>query len=227
MVFVALLLGNLTVCQKITNDPQGCRGAKPDKCNGHCVKLQVDTHNCGTCGNVCGSGDVCTSGKCIGASTGKESTCNDGVKSGKETDIDCGGSTCPACADGKVCNIGKDCTSGVCPNGICQVPTCTDQVKNGDEKNIDCGRSCPPCSQQASLTKKPIINTSGINPLPGKVLSPSPQKTQPTSMGYSCEGLFCTCMGDEDCNDMFLHAGCGDVAQCNQAGNCSCLRVAF
>jgi hypothetical protein len=31
-----------------------------------------------------------------------------------ETDVDCGGGTCPTCDDGKVCLADGDCTSGVC-----------------------------------------------------------------------------------------------------------------
>ncbi len=148
-----------------------------------------------------------------------KATCIDSKKSGKETDVDCGGPTCQACADGKVCNSGTDCSSRVCRSGICQTSTCTDKVKNGDETGRDCGGSCPPCTQQASLSKKPIINTGAITALPGKVLSPPSVEA-----AYSCEGLLCTCHGDDDCNDMFLHAGCGDVSSCTDA-DCSCLRL--
>ncbi len=47
-------------------------------------------------------------------------TCADGVKNQDETDKDCGGETCPQCADAKVCNAGSDCVSGVCTSNICQ-----------------------------------------------------------------------------------------------------------
>ena len=48
------------------------------------------------------------------------STCSDGVQSGDEHWVDCGGS-CPAC------------------------PLCADGVRNGDETDVDCGGSCPAC----------------------------------------------------------------------------------
>jgi hypothetical protein len=44
---------------------------------------------------------------------------------------------------------------------------------------------------------------------------------------YSCDGLLCTCRGDDDCNDMFINAGCGDVTNCDTSGDepvCSCLK---
>ncbi|MBM4361817.1 MAG: hypothetical protein FJ104_03990 [Deltaproteobacteria bacterium] len=47
-------------------------------------------------------------------------TCNDGVLSGPESDVDCGGEgVCPACADGQGCNVADDCQSGICACGRC------------------------------------------------------------------------------------------------------------
>ena len=68
-------------------------------------------------------------------------SCNNGIKDGTETDIDCGGS-CGPCTAGKVCGGNADCTSGVCVDNICQNPTCTDGVRNGSETDLDCGGSC-------------------------------------------------------------------------------------
>jgi len=80
-------------------------------------------------------------------STQTTPTCSDGIKNGSETDVDCGGSTCPKCANGKLCSAGGDCTSGFCsPTGVCAAaPSCTDGVQNGNETGVDCGGSCPPC----------------------------------------------------------------------------------
>jgi formylglycine-generating enzyme required for sulfatase activity len=55
-------------------------------------------------------------------------------------DTDCGGPDRPKCADGKTCNKGDDCESGVC-QGTCQAPSPNDGVKNGDETDVDCGGS--------------------------------------------------------------------------------------
>ena len=55
----------------------------------------------------------------------KAATCTDKVKNGAETDIDCGGGTCPTCAVGKACSAGKDCASGTCKAGKCVNPTYT------------------------------------------------------------------------------------------------------
>jgi len=42
------------------------------------------------------------------------------VKNGLETDVDCGGGTCPACASGKVCKASTDCKPGICSSGKCR-----------------------------------------------------------------------------------------------------------
>ncbi len=72
------------------------------------------------------------------------STCNDGVHAGDETDVDCGGS-CPPCNDGQTCGTNRDCRTDLCTNDVCQ-PTCTDGYRNGDESDTDCGGSCSPCA---------------------------------------------------------------------------------
>ena len=92
-------------------------------------------------------------GTCEGAADCDTALCRDGTcrviepangtKNGDETDIDCGGTMAPACADNKGCMVGGDCTSGVCKTNICQPPSFTDGVKNGDETGLDCGGPKP------------------------------------------------------------------------------------
>ena len=51
--------------------------------------------------------------------TSAAQSCGDGIKNQDETDIDCGGITCPKCGDTKGCNQSSDCISGFCNNHIC------------------------------------------------------------------------------------------------------------
>jgi hypothetical protein len=44
------------------------------------------------------------------------------------------------------------------------------------------------------------------------------------TLNYSCEGILCSCSGDDDCNDMFTNGGCGDIAVCDERG-CWCFRL--
>ena len=76
-------------------------------------------------------------------------SCNDTIKSGNETDVDCGGSVCPKCIDGKKCVAPTDCAGGACLAGslVCVTPKCTDGQTNGDETDTDCGGTiCARCT---------------------------------------------------------------------------------
>ncbi|MCB9593385.1 MAG: hypothetical protein H6719_11695 [Sandaracinaceae bacterium] len=108
----------------------------------------------GTCpgcpdGGPCGTGADCASGSCDPTTmTCDMPTCTDLRRNGAETDIDCGGGTCPACSPGEDCLMGRDCSSGICGGGsmTCNAPTCSDGVLNGTETDIDCGGgTCSPC----------------------------------------------------------------------------------
>lgn len=97
-----------------------------------CVECVADS-DCAS--SVC---DTLTS-KCAPAG------CGDNVKNGAETDLDCGGPTCPKCVTGKICSAGTDCVGGACTGNLC-APTCTDGLKNNGETDIDCGgATCAKC----------------------------------------------------------------------------------
>ncbi|MFO0760678.1 MAG: hypothetical protein U0359_29640 [Byssovorax sp.] len=101
-------------------------------------------------GKLCSANGDCLSNTCSGGvCVAGGPSCSDGIKNGTETDIDCGGGTCPLCANGKTCGSLVDCQSASCASGVCAaiVPTCTDGVKNGSETDIDCGGgTCGKCA---------------------------------------------------------------------------------
>jgi len=94
----------------------------------------------------CQPGSSCAMGTC----RMNPPTCTDGIQNGDETNIDCGGATCPVCGSGKHCRNDADCPLGESCDGIlCRPnpPTCADGIQNGDETNIDCGgATCPMCA---------------------------------------------------------------------------------
>jgi hypothetical protein len=45
--------------------------------------------------------------------------CQNGIRDGNETDVDCGGGTCPACGPDKVCATSGDCTTSLCTAQRC------------------------------------------------------------------------------------------------------------
>lgn len=71
--------------------------------------------------------------------------CTDRTKDGAETDVDCGGGTCPACPSDLACSVPADCQSGGCDAGACRGPTCSDGFRDGLESDVDCGAACRDC----------------------------------------------------------------------------------
>jgi len=76
-----------------------------------------------------------------------EPRCDDLMRNGFESDVDCGGS-CPGCDEGKNCKSDSDCITGFCNSqGICASPSCDDNSKNGFESDVDCGgANCSKCA---------------------------------------------------------------------------------
>jgi hypothetical protein len=55
-----------------------------------------------------------------------------GAKDGAETDVDCGGSDCPPCANGRACAVRSDCASLVCAALTCSGDVgCSDATREG------------------------------------------------------------------------------------------------
>ena len=78
------------------------------------------------------NGATCAGGSCLG---GRCVTCNDGLKNGSETDVDCGGS-CKRCGNGRSCLVANDCASGTCTGGVCV--TCTPNQLCGSDARGSC-----------------------------------------------------------------------------------------
>lgn len=72
-------------------------------------------------------------------------SCHDGIKTGEETDVDCGGPLCDPCALGQACLLGRDCVSGYCDPGSLVCVECP----LDDHKQ--CGNLCVPIEHCCSV----------------------------------------------------------------------------
>ncbi len=75
-----------------------------------------------------------------------EETCSDALQNQDETDVDCGGDTCNACAEGKDCVLNRDCIKGTCKSGVCDAtPDLSGDLKlslvNVEHEENDQGKS--------------------------------------------------------------------------------------
>jgi hypothetical protein len=113
-----------------------CKGGTL-KCNKVCIDPQTDVSNCGTCGNVCGQGQSCDGGTCVGGG---------------------GGDCVPSCGFNTVCE-GGTCVAAanICagPTGICNAdPTPCGTAATGEtcgceatvEGNTFCANAVDACT---------------------------------------------------------------------------------
>eukprot|EP00520_Triparma_pacifica_P008820 CAMPEP_0118651770 /NCGR_PEP_ID=MMETSP0785-20121206/10958_1 /TAXON_ID=91992 /ORGANISM="Bolidomonas pacifica, Strain CCMP 1866" /LENGTH=1735 /DNA_ID=CAMNT_0006544235 /DNA_START=47 /DNA_END=5251 /DNA_ORIENTATION=- len=101
------------------------------------------------------------------------STCVDGLKNGDETDTDCGGPSCPGCAQSKKCKVPSDCSTGNCMHvaildgGICGGPT---------ESPTPAPTTPPTPAPSAPPTPAPTASPT-VSPTPSPTASPTPSPT--------------------------------------------------
>lgn len=103
-------------------------------CGGVCSNPATDRDNCGSCGNACGDGMVCSNRQCVEGCAGDMVSCG-GVCVDTQTDeMNCGG--CGS-GDTNVCSAGESCVSGgcVCTSGVVCAGACTDPMTS----NTHCG----------------------------------------------------------------------------------------
>lgn len=119
---VMLVLAALWACDAPAPSEPGVAGApsfakggscQPEeaKCQGSCTNLQTDFYNCGSCGNVCGAGEVCDAGSCMQASCGCSDVGLTGCQ-GSCTNLMTDESNCGQC--GVACYPGQVCNTGTC-----------------------------------------------------------------------------------------------------------------
>jgi hypothetical protein len=115
-----------------------------------------------------GSGVTPANGGTGAGSPVEQRTCGDGLSNGDETDVDCGGSSCPPCARDARCVAAADCVTGGCTEGLCVEPTCDDHIQNGDETGIDCGgrAGCQSCVTSCDCASSESLFALGCGDLP-------------------------------------------------------------
>jgi hypothetical protein len=122
-----------------------------------------DTSSTTDVGTSTGGSTGSSTGGSTGSSTGEPlPSCDDGLLNQDETDLDCGGAVCPACANDLACLVDLDCASNLCVANVCTAPTCDDLAQNGSETDIDCGGpDCLPCADD-QLCIDPADCQSGV-----------------------------------------------------------------
>ena len=110
---LCLFLPSLALAQNqefagLTEGGGGC-GAGQVTCSGACVTTNTDRLNCGSCGNACASGQVCTSSSCAASCLSGQTYCS-GTATCAVLNSD--PTNCGSC--GTACVTGSECRLGTC-----------------------------------------------------------------------------------------------------------------
>ena len=151
--------------------------------------------------------------KCNGGSE----SCSDKRKNGGETDLDCGGGSCPTCPVGRTCGVNADCSSDLCIGETCVVcggqdqPCCANAACNN---GLQCsGGSCsaPPCGGNGQMCCNGNVCNNGLQCSGGFCGAPP------------CGGNGQMCCNGNVCNNGFQCSGgfCG-APPCGGNGQMCC-----
>lgn len=205
-----------TCAEPSCNDDQPNGNETGSDCGGPCPQ------NCGT-GEGCEANNDCQSGVCRaqGCPQGVERccqapSCNDDVRNGSESDVDCGNQACGQCALGDSCTINIQCNTGLCQNGVCtNPPSCTDDILNGTESDVDCGGSCAPCPDLSECNQAADCANNNCD-ASGTCISCGDNVRNGTETGVDCGGADTACrrcnagevcLSNTDCVNQFCLGG--------------------
>ncbi len=166
-----------------------------------CVDVTLDNNNCGKCGNVCGTGEICITGtcQCIGGGDG---------------------GTTMACSAGQACcpgPLGSGCTSvttdvancGSCGHACQAMETC-------ESSQCQCGKGAG-CTGTDTCCGSGCIDTQTDAMNCGKCGNACPAGKP--CMGGVCEGQCTGCTTGEKCCGFTCSKVLSDPMNCGKCGN--------
>lgn len=138
--------------------------ATATSCQASTCKITTCAEGYVDCDRAYDNGCECDSGVCSGSACAAPS-CNDLVKNGSETDVDCGGAnSCGRCNVGKRCSSSGDCQSKYCNSSRVCAPFC-----ESCGTNFCCGTFCCAsftggcCSNSCKISNNPRGSTCSFN----------------------------------------------------------------
>lgn len=96
-----------------------------DECTTVCLSAKCGDGKVHAGVEMCDDGDIDDGDDCTTLCA--PPSCSDGIKSGGESDVDCGGS-CLDCEVGQACDSGKDCQTLTCRGGVCVIPESCQEI---------------------------------------------------------------------------------------------------
>ncbi|MBK7580467.1 MAG: hypothetical protein IPI67_09710 [Myxococcales bacterium] len=212
---VCLIFGLLAVlsCSLIGSDVEhfsegGGKNKCPNgllSCGGQCVDSLSSPANCGACGKVCATGQVCDNGACSGSCSSAKTNCDSACVDLTKDPLHCGD-----CA--LACNAGETCASGTCslecfPGQTACSSSCVD-LETDDQHCGKCGNNC--ATGQACKAGSCATSCSGSQTECAGVC------VDPATNQNHCGGCGKACKVGEACSDSQCKIACpGGQSECN------------
>jgi hypothetical protein len=208
-------------------------------CEGTCRRLQSDPANCGACGSVCATDQVCGAGACVSTCPIGTTACNGSCVNLANDVTHCGecSTACstehgtPACAAGAcaiaACDAGYFASGGACL--VCSA-ACLDGQFQSAACSADADRACSTCATIAGCSS--VSCTSNSNAVcnacnPGLFWSGT--ACEACSTGACAAGTYetaaCTATADRMCGACTAIAGCA-TETCTTGTDQTCLACA-
>ena len=179
----------------------------------YCVNWLTDSNNCGACGNVCPTGEVCQGGSCV-CTSGGDTRCG---CANEQTDANNCGQCGLQCARGETCQTGScACITGQTCGNVC-VNEQTDPNNCGA-----CGTVCPTGAICTTTTLDNTLTNAAVNSTPDDTVTRCACPAGKNECRISTDGpvtFYCADFTTDTSNC----GGCGNVCPTGnscQDGNC-------
>jgi len=161
---------------------------------------------------VCGAPTGADGGPTTAPARTCTTICEDGVRDGKETGVDCGGPECAArCPDGQPCTDNTDCLNNYCLAGVCATANCKNGMLDQGEVGVDCGGPCMACPDGTPCTQNGDCSSGNCVGNVCKQADCTDKAKNGSETDIDCGGPACPpcdntkkCLVNSDC----VHLGC-------------------
>ncbi|MGZ3443519.1 MAG: hypothetical protein ACXVDD_28550, partial [Polyangia bacterium] len=243
--------GDLAIGDDLGPAPPDLTVCEPSACPAQTTVCKINVCVANACGvQNAAIGTSCSDNGgvvCDGNGSCVSMHCMNSIRDADESDVDCGGTSCGGCANGKLCSGAGDCASHYCPAGTCAAkPAGTSCGANGECASGLCGANgtgnCCSAACIGGSCGATGCNSSGACVYPGaSVTCATPSCSGSTVTSHLCDGsgacgtttaacanhlvcasattCFATCGGDTDCVSGYY---CASGCQPKGAGGATC-----
>jgi len=174
-------------------------------CDGTCVDTSTSPSNCGSCGNICSTGQVCDLGSCSDSCSGGKTNC-DGACVDTTSDPTHCGDCATVCGSNDACSGGSCVTS--CGAGETQCGASCVDAQTDDQNCGSCGNAC-------GTGKKCTAGSCVVSCTTGQTLCDGACVDTSTSQNH-CGGCGNACNTGEQCTDGSCKIACpGTQTECS------------